>query len=87
MVSIRNRGSTDHVAFTGVGIPGFNSIQDPMDYEPRTHHTSLDGAGFLVEPDLQQAAMVLASTVYHVASRDALMPRTALPAPRRRQER
>ena len=87
MVSIRNRGSTDHIAFTGVGIPGFNSIQDPMDYEPRTHHTSLDGAGFLVEPDLQQAAMVLASTVYHVASRDALMPRTALPAPRRRQER
>ena len=82
-LSIANRGSTDHLAFTGVGIPGFNSIQDPIDYEPRTHHTGLDGAGFLIEADLQQSAMVLASMVYHVAMRDALMPRTPRPAPRR----
>lgn len=82
MLNIQNRGSTDHIAFTGVGIPGFNAIQDELDYESRTHHTSLDGAGFLVEEDLQASAMVLASMVYHVANRDALMPRTPLPAPR-----
>ncbi len=83
-LSIANRGSTDHLAFSGVGLPAFNSIQDPVDYESRTHHTGLDGAGFLLEQDLQQAAMVLASMVYHVAMRDELMPRPPLPAPRGR---
>jgi carboxypeptidase Q len=83
-ISIVNSGSTDHIAFTGVGIPGFNAIQDPIDYDTRTHHTGLDGAGFLVEDDLKQAAMVLASMAYHVAMRDALMPRPPLPAPRGR---
>lgn len=84
LLSIQNRGSTDHLAFTGVGLPGFNAIQDEMDYESRTHHTGLDGTGFLVEEELQASAMILASLVYHVADRDALMPRTPLPAPRRR---
>ncbi len=84
MLNIQNRGSTDHLAFTGVGIPGFNAIQDELDYESRTHHTGLDGAGFLVEDDLKASAMILASMVYHVANRDALMPRTPLPAPRRK---
>ena len=82
-LSIANTGSTDHVAFTGVGIPAFDAIQDPLDYETRTHHTALDGSGFLVEADLKQAAMVLASMAYHVAMRDAPMPRLPLPAPRR----
>ncbi len=83
-LSIANSGSTDHIAFTGVGIPGFNAIQDPIDYESRTHHTGLDGAGFLLEDDLKRSAMVLASMAYHVAMRDAPMPRTPLPAPRGR---
>lgn len=83
MTSIENRGSTDHLAFTGVGLPGFNAIQDEIDYESRTHHTGLDGAGFLIESDLKASAIVLASMVYHVAMRDSLMPRTPLPAPRR----
>lgn len=84
VLNIQNRGSTDHLAFTGVGIPGFNAIQDEMDYESRTHHTALDGAGFLVEEDLKASAMMLASMVYHVANREALMPRTPLPAARRK---
>ncbi len=82
MLSIQNRGSTDHVAFAGAGIPAFNALQDELDYESRTHHTGLDGAGFLIEDDLKASAMVLASLVYHVANRDALMPRLPLPAPR-----
>lgn len=82
MLSIRNRGSTDNLAFTGVGLPGFNAIQDELDYETRTHHTALDGPGFLIEDDLKASAMVLASLVYHVANREGLMPRTPLPAPR-----
>jgi hypothetical protein len=81
-LSIVNSGSTDHLAFSGVGIPAFNTIQDLIDYESRTHHTGLDASGFLIEDDLEASAMVLASLAYHVAMRDALMPRTPLPAPR-----
>lgn len=84
MLNIQNRGSTDHLAFSGAGLPAFNAIQDEMDYESRTHHTSLDGAGFLVEDDLKASAMVLASVVWHVANRDALMPRPPLPTARRK---
>lgn len=83
-LSLANSGSTDHLSFTGVGIPGFNSIQDPIDYEPRTHHTGLDASGFLIEEDLKRSAMILASMAYHVAMRDAPMPRAPLPASRRR---
>ncbi|HKG91686.1 MAG TPA: M20/M25/M40 family metallo-hydrolase, partial [Gemmatimonadaceae bacterium] len=81
-VSIANSGSTDHVPFRGVGLPAFNFIQDPIDYESRTHHTSLDVASALLEEDLRQAAVVLASVVYHTANRAERMPRTELPKPR-----
>lgn len=76
-VSIRNVGSTDHMSFASVGIPAFQFIQDPLDYDSRTHHTALDTADYLIEDDLKQAAVVLASLVYHVAMRDELIPRPA----------
>ena len=78
-VSIANSGSTDHVPFRGVGLPAFDLIQDPIDYDSRTHHTSLDLGAALLEEDLQQAAVVLASVVYHTANRAERMPRTELP--------
>jgi carboxypeptidase Q len=74
-VSIRNVGSTDHMSFASVGIPAFQFIQDPLDYSSRTHHTSLDTADYLIEDDLKQAAVVVASLMYHVAMRDELVPR------------
>ncbi len=82
-VSISNDGGTDMVPFWGVGLPGFNFIQDPIDYNTRTHHTNLDVADFLLEDDLKQAAVVMASVVYHTANRDQKMPRLPLPKPRK----
>ncbi|HVF40709.1 MAG TPA: M28 family peptidase [Gemmatimonadaceae bacterium] len=82
-LSIKNYGSTDHMPFSSVGLPAFNTIHDPIDYETVTHHTSLDFADYLIEDDMRQASIVIASLLYHTAMRDALMPRTPLPAPKR----
>jgi len=81
-LTIASHGSTDHMPFVSVGLPGFEVIQDPIDYEPRTHHTGLDDSGFLLEEDLKQASVVVASLVYHTAMRDAMLPRPALPKPK-----
>jgi hypothetical protein len=80
-LSIVNKGSTDHMPFTSVGIPAFNFMQDPIDYETRTHHSNRDVAYYLIENDLKQAAVVTASVVLHVANRDGLLPRLPLPSP------
>lgn len=68
--------------FAAVGLPAFNTIQDEIDYETKTHHTSLDFANYLIEDDLKQAAVVMASLLYHTAMRDERMPRTPLPSPK-----
>jgi hypothetical protein len=68
-------GGTDHLAFDGAGIPGFNFIQDPIEYSTRTHHTFADRYERLLIDDLKQAAVVVAATVYHLAMRDEMMPR------------
>jgi Zn-dependent M28 family amino/carboxypeptidase len=68
-------GSTDHLSFTAVGLPGFNPIQDYVDYDVRTHHTNVDTFERVKESDLKQAAVILASFAYHAAVRDAMMPR------------
>ena len=81
VVAVRDghTGGTDHLAFDRVGIPGFNFIQDPIEYGINTHHTELDTFDHLVLEDLKQAAVVVASTVYHLANRDEMMPRKAPP--------
>lgn len=81
-VTINNTGSTDHVAFDAVGIPGFQFIQDPLEYNTRTHHTNMDTYDHLVPADLQQAAMVVAAFVYNTAMRDEKLPRKELPKAR-----
>ncbi len=70
-----NTGGTDHLAFDRVGIPGFNFIQDPIEYNTRTHHTFADRYERLVIDDLKQAAVIVAATVYQLAMRDEMMPR------------
>jgi carboxypeptidase Q len=80
-ISLRNTGSTDHLSFDQVGLPGFQFIQDPRDYETRSAHTNLDTYEHLSEPDLKQAAVVMAIFVYNTAQRDALLPRKPMPHP------
>jgi carboxypeptidase Q len=79
--TLKNEGSTDHMPFVSVGIPAFTFIQDPIDYESRTHHTNLDVASMLLKDDLEQASIVVASVLYHVANRQDLLPRRPLPPP------
>jgi hypothetical protein len=83
VVAVRhgNTGGTDHLSFDGAGVPGFNFIQDPIEYGTRTHHTDVDSYERLVMDDLRQAAVVVAYTVYHLAMRDEMMPRKPAPPP------
>jgi len=80
-VTMRNTGSTDHVPFDEVGLPGFQFIQDPRDYETRSAHTNLDTYERLSEPDLKQTAVVMAIFVYNTAQRDGMLPRKPMPHP------
>ncbi len=77
VVAVRHgdTGGTDHLAFDDAGVPGFNFIQDPIEYGINTHHTELDTFDHLVIDDLKQAAVVVASTAYHLAMREEMMPR------------
>jgi len=79
VVAVRhgNTGGTDHLSFDRAGVPGFNFIQDPIAYGTMTHHTELDVYDHLMLDDLKQAAVVVAFTVYHLATREEMMPRKA----------
>jgi len=80
-ITMRDTGGTDHEAFDAVGLPGFQFIQDPLDYSPRTHHTNMDTYERLQPEDLAQAALVEATFVYNAAMRDQMLPRKPLPHP------
>jgi len=82
-ITISNTGGTDHQAFDGVGLPGFQFIQDPMDYNTRTHHSNMDTFDRLVEDDLKKSATIVASFVYHTSERAEKLPRKAMPTPPR----
>ncbi len=82
-VTMSNTGSTDHLSFDAVGIPGFQFIQDPLEYETRTHHSNMDTYDHLSISDLQQAAVVVAAFVYNTAMRNEMIPRKPLPKPGR----
>ncbi|HSS48381.1 MAG TPA: M20/M25/M40 family metallo-hydrolase [Thermoanaerobaculia bacterium] len=72
-------GGTDHQSFDRVGLPGFQFVQDPMDYESRTHHTNLDTYDHLHRDDLEQASVVMASFLYNAAMRPEPLPRKPMP--------
>jgi hypothetical protein len=80
-ITERNTGGTDHLSFDAVGIPGFQFIQDNLDYESRTHHSNQDVYERLSPADLKQIATVEAIFVYNAAMRDKMMPRKPLPQP------
>jgi carboxypeptidase Q len=81
-LSIRNTGGTDHVSFDGVGLPGFQFIQDPVEYSSRTHHSNMDVYDRIQRGDMMQGAVVMASFVYHTAMREEQLPRKPMPKPR-----
>jgi Zn-dependent M28 family amino/carboxypeptidase len=84
---MRNTGGTDHEAFDAVDIPGFQFIQEPLDYGSRTHHSNMDTYERLQPADMAQAATVEAIFVYNAAMRDQMLPRKPLPHPELQEER
>lgn len=78
-IAIRNTINTDHQSFDGVGLPGFQFIQDPMDYETRTHHSNMDLYDRIQAGDLMQSAAIIASFAYNASNRAELLPRKPLP--------
>jgi carboxypeptidase Q len=81
-VTARNTGGTDHLSFDAVGLPGFQFIQDPLDYETKTHHTNMDTYDRAPKEDLEQAAIIIAAIVYQTAMRDEKLARKPLPKPK-----
>jgi hypothetical protein len=86
-ITMRDTGGTDHEAFDSVGIPGFQFIQDMLDYGSRTHHSNMDTYERLQPDDLAQAAVVEAIFVYNTAMRDQMLPRKPLPHPELDEQR
>ena len=86
-ITMRNTGGTDHQSFDAVGIPGFQFIQDRLDYGSRTHHSNMDVYERLQADDLAQAATVEAIFVYNAAMRDQMLPRKPLPHPELEEQR
>jgi carboxypeptidase Q len=83
MTTLTNRGTsgTDHTSFDDVGLPGFQFIQDEIEYDTRTHHTSMDTYERIQSKDMMQNAVIVASLVYQAANSPEMFPRKALPAP------
>jgi len=81
VITIRNTGGTDHQSFDRVGLPGFQFIQDPMDYNTRTHHSNMDVYDRIQQADMEQMAIIEAAFVYNAATRPEKLPRKELPPP------
>ncbi len=84
-VTMRNTSGTDHLSFDAVDIPAFQFIQDPLEYETRTHHSNLDVYERLQKEDLMQASVIMASFLYNAANRDTMMPRKPIEKPQGEQ--
>ncbi len=80
VITIRDTGGTDHQSYDAVGLPGFQFIQDPMDYNTRTHHSNMDVYDRIQQADMEQMAVIEAAFVYNAATRPEKFPRKDLPA-------
>jgi len=83
-LTIRDTGGTDHQSFDAVGLPGFQFIQDPVEYDTRTHHSNMDVYERIQEADMRQNAVIVAAFVYQAANREDKLPRKPLPKPQPR---
>jgi len=75
----RNTSGTDHLSFDGVGLPGFQFIQDEIEYDTRTHHSNMDVYDRIQADDMKQASVIIAGFVYNAAMRDGKLPRKPMP--------
>jgi carboxypeptidase Q len=80
-LTIRDTGGTDHQSYDAVGLPGFQFIQDPVEYNSRTHHSNMDVYERIQEEDMRKNAVIVATFVYNAANREPLLPRKPLPRP------
>ena len=80
-LTINNTSGTDHLSFDGVGLPGFQFIQDPIEYSPLTHHSNQDGYDRVQEKDMKQNATIMAAFVYQTAMMDDRLPRKVAALP------
>lgn len=78
-LTIKNTGGTDHLSFDGVGLPGFQFLQDEIEYGTRTHHSNQDVYDRIQEDDMKKNAVIVASFVYLAANRDEKLPRKTQP--------
>jgi carboxypeptidase Q len=74
-VTLANTGGTDHLPFDAVGVPGFQFIQDPVEYDTRTHHSNQDNFDRVQADDMKQAATIMAAFIYQTAMMDEKLPR------------
>ena len=77
-LTISNTGGTDHLSFDGIGLPGFQFIQDPVEYDTRTHHSNMDVFDRIQADDMKQAATIMAAFIYNAAMRDEKLPRKTM---------
>jgi hypothetical protein len=80
-LTIRNTGGTDHLSYDAVGLPGFQFIQDEVEYDSRTHHSNMDTYERVQANDMMRNAVIVASFVYNTANREEKLPRKPLPKP------
>jgi hypothetical protein len=80
-LAIRNTGGTDHLSYDAVGLPGFQFIQDEVEYNARTHHSNMDVYERIQPNDMMRNAVIVAAFVYDAANRDEKLPRKPLPKP------
>ncbi len=78
-LSASNTGGTDHLSFDAIGLPGFQFIQDQVEYDTRTHHSNQDVFDRIQSDDMKQAATIMAAFLYNTAMRDEKLPRKAMP--------
>lgn len=79
-LSISNTGGTDHLSFDAIGLPGFQFIQDEIEYDTRTHHSNQDVFDRIQADDMKQAATIMAAFIYNAAIRDEKLPRKPISA-------
>jgi hypothetical protein len=82
-VTISNTGGTDHQSFDGIGLPGFQFIQDTIEYDTRTHHSNEDVFDRIQADDMKQASVIMANFIYNAAMRDEKLPRKTITSPNR----
>jgi hypothetical protein len=81
-LTVANTGGTDHLSFDAIGLPGFQFIQDEIEYDTRTHHSNQDVFDRIQADDMKQAATIMAAFIYQTAMRDEKLPRKPVPGAR-----